>query len=441
MPAPWRQRPQFYGWYIVAAGAMNSFVTLGVTAFGLGVFIQPIREETGWSLTAIALGYSIRSFEAGLLSPFTGVLVDRLGPRRMAIAGVVVVALGLLLFSQARQLSQYYGASVLIAIGQSLGGFSAFSTSVMQWFVRRRGKAMGFLTAGNGAGYLMAPILAVLIGVAGWRTAMLIAAITLLVICLPLSLVLRDRPERYGLLPDGEGTPTEEESRAPVSATGMSVSRAFRTPAFYLLILAMASGGPVQGVWIALQVPHLTHVGYSLAAAASITGAYGLVQIGLRSVLGGVADRLGRKRMYTLCYLLQGVGLMIFAFMDVSRPWLIVLFYATYAVGHGLWVILFMAVTADYFGTRRFATLRGLMSSLQTPLTVVAPLVAGMTFDRTGSYTWVFFFGGLITASGAAWIALIRRPTWAQSEAALAEATLIEERALPTSAEAAAHRP
>src|SRR4051812_30750667 len=61
-----RQKRFFYGWYIVGAGAVNSFVTLGMTAFGLGVFIQPIRDEMGWSLTAIGVGYSIRSFEAGL---------------------------------------------------------------------------------------------------------------------------------------------------------------------------------------------------------------------------------------------------------------------------------------------------------------------------------------------------------------------------------------
>ena len=408
-------RRPFFGWYIVGAGALTNFITLGITAFGLGVFIEPMQRELGWSLTAITVGYSLRSFEAGLLSPFTGALVDRLGPRRMAFAGVLVLTVGLVLFSQARQLPQYYAASLLIALGQSLGGFTAFSTAVMYWFVRRRGIAMGFLTAGNGAGYLMTPVLAVLIGLVGWRATLLVAAGVLVAICLPLSLLLRDRPERYGYLPDGDPTPIEGNTpRAPAVAGDMSVAQALRTPAFYLLLLALTSSGPIQGVWIALQVPHLQNVGYSLTAAASITGVYGLTQVVLRLVLGWVADRLGRKRMYAACYLLQAVGMVVFAFMDVSRPWMIPLFYLTYAVGHGLWVILFMAMTADYFGTSRFATIRGLQSGLQTPLAVIAPIIAGLTFDRTGSYTPVFFVGGLIAAGGALCVTLIRRPTLAQ---------------------------
>ena len=98
----------FYGWYIALAGAFTSFLTFGVVGFGFGVFIEPIHEETGWSLAAISVGFSLRSFEHGLLAPVTGALVDRLGARRMAITGVLIVGVGLLLFSQARVLWVYY---------------------------------------------------------------------------------------------------------------------------------------------------------------------------------------------------------------------------------------------------------------------------------------------------------------------------------------------
>src|SRR5262245_44055138 len=92
----------FYGWYIVVAGAGASFLLLGITAFGFGVLISGFREEYGWSLSAIALGFSIRSLEQGMLSPFTGYFMDRLGPRRAATIGVVIVALSLFVFSVAR---------------------------------------------------------------------------------------------------------------------------------------------------------------------------------------------------------------------------------------------------------------------------------------------------------------------------------------------------
>ena len=108
----------FYGWYIALAGAFTSFLTFGVVGFGFGVFIEPIREETGWSLAAISVGFSLRSFEHGLLAPVTGALVDRLGARRMALSGVLIVGVGLVLFSQSRVLWVYYLASLVIASGR-----------------------------------------------------------------------------------------------------------------------------------------------------------------------------------------------------------------------------------------------------------------------------------------------------------------------------------
>ena len=127
----------FYGWYIALAGAFTSFLTFGVVGFGFGVFIEPIREETGWSLAAISVGFSLRSFEHGLLAPVTGALVDRLGARRMALSGVLIVGVGLVLFSQSRVLWVYYLASLVIASGESLGSSTAYSASLMRWFDHR----------------------------------------------------------------------------------------------------------------------------------------------------------------------------------------------------------------------------------------------------------------------------------------------------------------
>ena len=103
-----RPKDLFYGWYIVWAGAATNLLMTGIVVFGFGVFITRFREEFGWSLTAIAIGFSIRSIETGLLSPFTGFLQDKLGPRRMALMGLTLVVAGYLLYSRINSLPMYY---------------------------------------------------------------------------------------------------------------------------------------------------------------------------------------------------------------------------------------------------------------------------------------------------------------------------------------------
>ena len=416
----------FYGWYIALAGGASSFLLIGTAIFGFGVFIEPMRKEMGWSLAAISLGFSLRSFEQGLLAPVSGILVDRLGPRRMALTGVFITATGLFMFSRAHSLPVYYAASLTIALGQSVGAFTAFSAALMNWFDRKRGRAMGLMNSGSGAGYLMAPLLATLIGIFGWRETLVIASVVVASLGTPLALLLYDRPQPYGFMPDGDPPPpgrpaadsdASASAQAPPapSASGMAVGEALRTPTFYLLAVATGVSGAGLNAWIVHQIPHLQNVGFSLGTAALIGGLYGVFQIGMRLGTGWAADFFGRRRVYIAAFLLQGVGLVIFANLDSSRVWMLPFYYLTYAFGHAAWIVVQMTMVADYFGTRRFATLRGLTSTLQMPLGVASPVIAGWMFDQTGSYQVIFTIYGLIAASGAVWVLMIRRQPWSEA--------------------------
>ena len=157
------QTPVFYGWYIAGGGGAMNLLVFGIASLGLGVLIDPMRQELGWSLAAISLGFSLRSFEQGLLAPISGALVDRLGPRRMSLSGVVLLSGGLLLFSQARDLPVYYAASVISALGQSLASGTPFNAAVVNWFHRKRARAMGVVAAGRGGGYFVVPLFALLV--------------------------------------------------------------------------------------------------------------------------------------------------------------------------------------------------------------------------------------------------------------------------------------
>jgi sugar phosphate permease len=411
-PAPAGRR-RFYGWYIAAAGAGTNCVVLGITQFGFGVFIEAFRVTFGWSVTAIALGYSIRTLEQGLFAPFTGYVADRVGPRRMAVAGIVIISLSLLLFSQATTLSVYYAASIVMALGQSIGGANAFTLAIMRWFVRRRGNAMSIITTGNGFGYFATLALAALLAALGLRDAFLVLAAIVFCIGLPLALVIRDRPEELGLLPDGDAPAPERaansETKAKVrSASGSGVREALRTPSFYILVLAMAAGAAAQLVWIVFQVPHLVAQGFSITFVGTQAAIYGMIAIPLRWGVGWLGDRFGRARTYMYAVCLEGVGLCFLAFVTPERWWLFIPFYLTFGLGHCGWLVLNQTLAADFFGARNFATIRGLVHSFSIPVSILLPLCMGYVYDTQGNYQWAYVGVAALVFAGALSLCLVR---------------------------------
>ncbi|MCX6020169.1 MAG: MFS transporter [Chloroflexi bacterium] len=413
----------YYGWYMVAAGALTTILVAGTTNYGFGAFYEPMRQELGWSMAAIAGGASVRSVQTGFLSPFTGFLVDRLGPRMMAIAGTLVLVIGLILFSQAHDIWFYYLSCMVIALGQSLGGLSAYSAAVMRWFQKKRGQAQGLLAFGNGIAYTAVPVITYVMTQVGWRTTVQLAAALILVVTLPLCFVIRARPEPYGYLPDGvplnaatAGGGGPAAQRTGRSDSGMSVREALRTPAFYLILMASAMGSATLSLYLSLQLPHIFAQGFSPSTAGLLVGVFGLSQAFLRPAAGWLGDRLGRRRMLLLSYVLVGVGQLAFANLRPDRLWLLPFWYGVFGIGLASYFVLSQTVVADYFGTARFATLRGLSSILTLPVGVLMPVMGGYLFDTTGSYELAFTIGGLMTGSGVIWQLLVRRPVWSVVE-------------------------
>lgn len=408
-------RDLFYGWRITLAGSVSNFLTAGIAVWSFGFFIDPLRDEMGWSTAAIALGFSIRSFEQGLFAPLAGVLVDRLGPRRMAAIGMVVFAIGLLLFSQARSLWVYYTASLIMAVGQSVGTFMPYSAVLMRWFQRKRGKAMGILNAGNGSGYFLVPAIIFLIATVGWRGTLLVCAVAVMTVSLPLALfVIKDHPSEMGEHTDG--IPSEDDRAMEGGALpGMTVHDAVRTPTFYLLALAAAGNSATLLGWIVHQTPHLEDVGFSVAWVAGIGITYAVVQVTVRPVAGIFGDRIGRKRLFAASFVLQSLGILVFGLLSSDRIWMLPGYYVTYAFGQATWVVLQQAVVADFFGPKRFATILGLVNTVQMPVGVASPVIAGLVFDSSGSYVPIFIAYACTSAIGALAIMSIRQKPFVES--------------------------
>ena len=405
----------FYGWYIVAAGTITSFINMAVFMVGLSIFIKDIHDEMGWSLTAISLGFSLKQLETGILAPVSGYLIDRVGPRIMAASGNVVMTIGLLLFANMDSVWEFYVASFIIALGQGMGAHMAYITPVMHWFHRRRGIASSFIAMGRGWGYVGSLPITILLVHFGWREAATIAAITFLAINFPTALLLRARPEPYGWRPDGAPAPLQASGGSGAKERGQedesySVKDAIKMGSFWLVLLANAIYSFGTSTNHVHFITHLRFTGFTAPSAAVIVTIYGAVQVFGRLASGWFGDKIGRHRLLMYSFVLMGIGWVAIAMITPSTLWAVGLYYLFYGLGQAAHTVTQQAIVADFFGPRRYATLRGIMNPIAVGGGVIGPLFAGRMFDVQDSYQLAFLIMGPLVALGAPTIFLAGKP-------------------------------
>ena len=171
---------------------------------GFQAFVEPILSTfTGWSQAAFAAAVSLQRGESGLISPFVGFALDRYGPKRVMIFGIIVTGLGFIAMSLMQTLWHFYAAVLLLALGMSFGTYIVFVATVGNWFVRQRARAFSMLMTFSAVGAFVLPLLVWGIEVFGWRQILLATGVGFWIIGIPIALAMRRRPEDYGLLPDG----------------------------------------------------------------------------------------------------------------------------------------------------------------------------------------------------------------------------------------------
>src|SRR5207237_747443 len=209
--------PCFYGGIIVAV----TFVTMAIgvnarTSFSL--FFPPIIAEFGWERGVTAGAFSFGFLVSGAVSPLIGRMMDRFGPRAVMELGIALMAGGLLLAPLTTQpWHLYLTIGVMVGAGSVCLGYSGQSLFLPNWFIRRRGLAMGLAFAGVGIGSVtLLPWVQLIIEQTGWRTACTAMGILILAVLAPINLLLRKRLEDIGLEPDGDATPSLASAK-PIS--------------------------------------------------------------------------------------------------------------------------------------------------------------------------------------------------------------------------------
>lgn len=438
MAAP---RKIFYGWWIVFAAAAMNVYGAGVWFYGFPVFFPKILAEFGWSRALTAGAFSLSRVEGGLEAPIIGYLVDRYGPRRLAMIGATVAGIGFITMSQINALSVgpinlsalvifYMVFAGLISMGYNTGFSHAAQPAIANWFIKKRSRAFAFWSLGAGASGATVAALGWLIEMIGWRNSAFLVGIGMFVIVLPLASLLRRRPEDYGQYPDGI-KPADSSDTEPAKAEGGSshdtghdrprggakiefpeydftVRQALATSGFWFLLLGSATRSIAMTSVVIHQVAYLEDVGFSFDVAKNVAAGTVFFSLIGRFSFGWLGDFFDKRHVLIVSIALQVLGLFILdGVKTMTQIWAYV---AVYSIGYGGAIPVWTAMRGEYFGRKYFATIGGIIQFLLMPAAVIGPIYAGWIFDLTQSYHVAFMSFIVSLMLSMVFIYFARRP-------------------------------
>ena len=403
----------FYGWWIVGAGFFIAVYIGGFIYFGFTAVFEPIANDFGWSYAQVSFAASLRGLQTSLLAPIVGLLMDRWGPRRLVFAGATIIGLGLLLLSRINSLATFYGAFILITMGISTCIGVVPIATVGNWFQRKVTLATGILISGTAIGGLMVPLITRLIDMFEWRTAMAIFGFGAWGLLLPLSLLFRHKPEQYGYLPDGDLhrklSASEVQSLAQGDELNIGVKQVLKSSSFWHIAIGFMCHILVMNTVVTHVMPYLSSIGLTRSFSSLVAIAIPATSIVGRLSFGWLGDRFDKKRIAALGFVLAGLGLLSFGYVATASTWMLVPSLILLGLGWGGPVPMMPALLREYFGRARLATVLGLVMGVAALGGMVGPPLAGLAFDRLGSYQVAWFgFAGLVVVG---MISLVTTPS------------------------------
>ena len=392
----------FYGWWIVSASFVVQFLTMGTTFYAFGVLLKPLSEELEASRFAVGSALPMMMLVGAIVGPVLGREIDRRGARGLMLVGAALMTAGFLALSQIDSLlGLYLSFGGLVSLGVALLGPLPNTALVANWFERARGTALGISQIGISlSGMVMAFVTTWLVLEYGWRVAILcFAAVPIGLVAPIVALVIVNRPQDRGLLPDGDARDAATPAPEPPQDRS-SIRDALRERDLWLIALVMGLNFSGSGAVIQVIHSHTTDLGHSdTRAAATLSLMAGMAALG-KPLFGTLSDRIAPRSSMAIAIVLQAVGL-VAILLSEAYPALLAA-SVIFGLGFGGLMPLFGLLTAARFGAARLAQMMGAAGPLMVPFQLAGLPFAAAMFDRTGSYAPAFWtFLGLYLASFA----------------------------------------
>lgn len=349
------------------------FCIVGMALWGLPFYYDFMVQQFGWTRGQVTSGNALSKLLIGPLFGFVaGWMVDRFGPRRLMMAGILLAGAALFGLGSISTLGMFYFFYVFNALGYVCGGPLPVQVLLTRWFDKSRGKAMGIAYLGIGLGGAAVPwISRSLVDHFGWHSALRILGILIVVIALPAAFLAKEPPRR---------------ERDPAVAATLNAHRAFRTLPFYVLTVgSMLSVAAVSGTQQNLKLFLSLDLHFTQGEAARILSLVLAFSIAGRLLMGWLADRFAKKNVMLLIYLLVACAIPLL-FAGPSRS-AVYAFGLVFGIGLGGDYMIVPLVTAEIFGVQQLGLLLGVILTANGVAEAAAPWLVGHLRDATGSYT------------------------------------------------------
>jgi MFS family permease len=382
----------YYGWWVVFAGFIIQFTSIGCIYYSWGNYLNPLAQEFGWSRGEISAGNFILMGTGSFMLWIIGGLVDKYGARRVITVSALVAGICCILFSFMSSLGQFYIISFFLGVSYLGIGSVPTLAAVSHWFRKRRGLAIGLTATGSGlGGFGMAPIVNYFIMELGVRHSFLVVAIILWCVIIPVAALIKKAPYENSL------ASSQAESKNPTNANGqrvkfdrsysmvgMSLQQAWKTSEFWLLLgsallFSIAMGGVVTHL-VALLTDRGLRVQRAVWVLSSVSAASALGRV----ASGYLLDKFNGKYVFVGFNACMVVG--VFLIFSGSEPVWVTLFPIIFGLALGAEGDILSYLVGTYFGFSHFALIFSFVFSAFTAGTGIGSLLMGYTFDRMGNY-------------------------------------------------------
>ena len=412
----------FYGWWLVAISGFVMVIGSVPLFHAMSLWAVALEHQFGWSRTQLGLALTLTRVEGGIMGPVEGYLTDKVGTRRMVMIGMVIMGVGFLIFGRVNSLWMFYLAYLVMSAGMGLGSWVPMMTLLNHWFAKRRAIAISWANVGSRLGaLLLVPAIAWAIepgeGPLGWSVTASLFGIFAIVIAFPITRLIRNRPQEYGMGPDGDRLVLDKEaaslSRSSPGEGGepsaeFTASQALRTPAFWLI----SFGHGFTSMIIIAIMAHLGLLlqdqGFPLQTTGWIVAVYTAVAMVFQVVGGYVGDRIS-KRLALFIFTSIQAGAVVILTVASTLP-VFYLFAILFGIGFGGRNPLTIAVRGEYFGRASFGKILGLSTVPMNVLLLIASPLAGYMRDVQGTYTNAFLILAALNFLGGVLFLFAKRP-------------------------------
>jgi nitrate/nitrite transporter NarK len=400
-----KRRRIFYGWYMVAASIAANTIFSAAYFQGFGVLIIPIERTFGWDRWVISAAMSLRQLESGIVSPAVGFLLDRFSARRLIFWSAVISGAGFIGLGFTTGIVTFFLFFVVISLGASgVSHAVTWPVIISRWFRRNRGLATGLAVTGPIFGSPLVILNTQIEEAYGWRIVLFGYGALILVGVTLLSMLVRDRPEPYGLRPDGdppEESASTERSSGPLRRrpdAGLTLHAVLRTKEFWLFTSYLSGTFAVNSAVQGHMIPYFQQdIGLTAAWAAVVMSMVFIIS-GIGRIGGGyLLDRMDYRLVLAVVAAMMGIGLLYLQVVVVKTVWATLPFALMFGVSFGCLVPMRGAVGSIMFGTRAIGGVLGLLQGAPIAAGVIGPLVMGIIFDLNGNYSVAIW--GLIVIS------------------------------------------